>query len=216
MILSLGPSDRAAAKKASNRNHFDRWARDYERDRVSRWLAELQHEALDAVGLDTRDRLLDVGCGTGAAVRSASRVAASAVGVDLSPGMIERARELAADSPNTEFIEADVEALPFADASFSAALCTTSLHHYPKPDRALAEIGRVLVAGGRLVVADMTTDRLVVRAFDRLLRIAQASHVGLRSTDELRRLLIGAGFVEPVSRPLLHGCYAIVAARKRG
>jgi ubiquinone/menaquinone biosynthesis C-methylase UbiE len=204
------------SKKDSNRDHFDRWARDYERDPVSRWLAELQLEALDALELDAQDKLLDVGCGcgTGAAIRSASRVVASAVGVDLSSAMIERARSLATDSPRARFIEGDVESLPLADASFSAVLCTTSLHHYPRPERAVAEMTRVLEAGGRVVIGDMTTDRLAVRLFDRLLRRVQSSHVGLRSTRELTCLLSGAGLVEPVSRRLRRGLYTIISARK--
>jgi ubiquinone/menaquinone biosynthesis C-methylase UbiE len=202
------------SKKESNRDHFDRWARDYERDPVSRWLAELQLEALDALELDAQDQLLDVGCGTGAAVRSASRVVASAVGVDLSPAMIERARALATDSPRARFIEGDVESLPLADASFSAVLCTTSLHHYPRPERAVAEMTRVLEAGGRVVIGDMTTDRLAVRLFDQLLRRVQSSHVSLRSTGELTCLLARAGLVEPVSRRLRRGLYTIISARK--
>src|SRR5579863_6341472 len=62
-----------AEKKASSREHFDRWSREYERDQVSRWLQELQLEALAALGPGRDDRLLDVGCGSGAAVRAAAR-----------------------------------------------------------------------------------------------------------------------------------------------
>ena len=62
-------ADSPAAKKASSREHFDRWSREYEHDQVSRWLQELQLEALGALGPGPDDRLLDVGCGNGAAVR---------------------------------------------------------------------------------------------------------------------------------------------------
>ena len=200
-------------KKASSRRHFDRWARRYESDAVSRRLATLQEAALEELALEGDDRLLDVGCGTGAAVRSAAPVVARAVGVDLSAAMIARGRELAAGFRNVELREADAEALPFADDAFTAVLCTTSLHHYPRPERAIAEIVRVLARGGRAVIGDYVTDRLTVRVFDRVLRIAQPSHVGCRRSSEIAELMTGAGLRLPRTRPLLDGAYALVAAR---
>src|SRR5438132_527092 len=86
---------------------FDRWAQRYEEDPVSRWLAGLQQQALDALQLTATDRLLDVGCGTGAAVRRSAEMVQCAIGVDLSEAMIERARTLAGDLPTVSFDVAD-------------------------------------------------------------------------------------------------------------
>src|SRR5438067_2349113 len=116
---------------------FDRWAQRYEEDPVSRWLAGLQQQALHALQLTGTDRLLDVGCGTGAAVRRSAEVVQRAVGVDLSEAMIERARTLAGHVPNLSFDVADAGRLPFADGEFTAVLCTTSFHHYPDPEAAV-------------------------------------------------------------------------------
>jgi len=203
-----------ATKRDASRRHFDRWSRRYESDRVSRRLAERQREALTTLALAPGDAMLDVGCGTGAAVRAAAALADRAVGVDLSAGMIARGRELAAATPNVELLEADAEALPFADGSFTAVLCTTSLHHYPDAARAVAEMARVLAAGGRAVIADAATDRRLVWLADRALRRLQRSHVGLRSAGELEALLLEAGFVGSRTRPLMDGVYAIVHATK--
>ena len=175
-----------AAKKASSRQHFDRWSRQYEHDRVSRWLQELQLEALSALEPRPEDRLLDVGCGSGAAVRAAAGSVDRAVGVDLSQGMIDRARELARDTSNVEFSVADAETLPFENASFSALLCTTSFHHYPNPERAVTEMARVLTPAGRIVIADMVSDRLTMRLFDQVLRHTQRSHVGCQRSSVIR------------------------------
>ena len=210
------PVGGADQKRESSRRHFDRWARRYERDAVSRWLATLQEAALDGLALERDDRLLDVGCGTGAAVRAAAPRLDRAVGVDLSSAMIARGRELAAETPNVELHEADAEALPFEDGAFTAALCTTSLHHYPRPERAMAEIARVLAPGGRVVVGDWTTDRFAVRVFDLLLRRLQSSHVGCLRAGDIERLLTAAGLREPQTRPLFDGAYAIIGARKPG
>jgi ubiquinone/menaquinone biosynthesis C-methylase UbiE len=201
------------SKHAANRRHFDRWAKRYESDGVSRRLAALQHTALAGLSLGPTDRLIDVGCGTGAAVRAAAAVAERAVGIDLSAAMVERGRELAGELPNVELLEADAETIPFADGSFTAALCTTSLHHYPDPERAVAEIARVLSGGGRVAIADAITDRRIVWLADRILRRVQRSHVGMRSAAQLEALLLDAGFERPRTSLLEHGVWAVVTAR---
>ena len=109
--------------------HFDRWSRTYERDRRSRWMGEIQRQALAALELTPTDVLLDVGCGTGAAVRIASPDVAKAVGIDLSNGMIGEARQRAAGLTNVSFDVASATRLPFGDGAFSALLCTSSFHH---------------------------------------------------------------------------------------
>ncbi len=201
-------------KKARSRRHFDRWARRYEEDRTSRWLAELQREALDVLELTAGDRLLDVGCGTGAAVRRAAALVDHAVGVDLSPAMIARARELASDLPNATFQEADSERLPFPDGAFSAVLCTTSFHHYPAPRRAIGEMARVLAPGGRVAIGDGCADRLATRILDFGLRTFQRSHVRLYRSRELEAMLAAAGLSPQASRLLFKGGYVIATARK--
>lgn len=175
-------------------------------------MQELQLEALGALEPRPDDRLLDVGCGSGAAVRAAAPSVDRAVGVDLSEGMIARARGLAGATPNVEFLVADAEALPFEDATFSVLLCTTSFHHYPSPERAVGEMARVLMPGGRIVIADMVSDRLIMRLVDQLLRRTQRSHVGCQRSSGLASLLAGAGFAVSITRPLFHGFFAVVAA----
>jgi ubiquinone/menaquinone biosynthesis C-methylase UbiE len=205
----------SSPKKESSRRHFDRWARHYEEDRTSRWLATLQGAAVEALDLRAGDRLLDVGCGTGAAVRNTAPQVERAVGVDLSPAMIARARELAAELPNAEFQEADSEWLPFSDGAFTAVLCTTSFHHYPDPERATREMARVLAPDGRLVIGDGCSDRLPARLADLVLRTFQPSHVHLYRSAELEELLGEAGLKPERTELLWNGGYVIMAARKR-
>jgi ubiquinone/menaquinone biosynthesis C-methylase UbiE len=204
----------AGTKKERARHHFDRWARRYEEDRASRWLARIQAEALAALDLQNEDRLLDVGCGTGAAVRDAAARVERAVGVDLSPAMIARARHLAADVPNAEFQEADSERLPFADGAFTAILCTTSFHHYPDPRRAVREMSRVLAPGGRVVIGDGCSDRLATRVLDIALRLLQPSHVHFHTSRELETLLAEAELSRESLRLLWKGGYLVMSAQK--
>jgi ubiquinone/menaquinone biosynthesis C-methylase UbiE len=181
---------------------------------VSRWLADRQREALEQIALVPSDVLLDVGCGTGAAVRAAASRVSRAVGVDLSAEMIAQGRERAAGIENLELLEADAEALPFEDETFSAVMCTTSFHHYPNPGRAIGEMARALTPGGRVVIADMMSDRGLMRVADVAMRRLQASHVGMQRSGQLEQMFLAAGLVDPRTHPIYSGVYAYVSARK--
>jgi ubiquinone/menaquinone biosynthesis C-methylase UbiE len=202
-------------KKEKSRRHFDRWAGRYERDRTSRRLAGLQDSAVATLELGPDDRLLDVGCGTGAAVRRAAQIVERAVGADLSPAMIARARELASGLDNVEFVEADSERLPFPDGAFTRVLCTTSFHHYPAPEQAVREMARVLSPRGRLVIGDACADRRAARVFDAVLRLVQRSHVRMYRSEEMHGMLAGAGLAVKGVELLWSGGYMIVVARKQ-
>ena len=195
---------------------FDRWAGSYERDPFSRLIARLQQEALHVLELGEGDRLLDVGCGTGAAVRAAAEVVERAVGVDLSPKMLAEARERAGGLPGVEFVEGDSENLPFGDGEFTAVLCTTSLHHYPHPEVAAREFARVLAPGGRVALGDGTSDSVVMKIADFVCRKVERGHVRFQNVEELRALLAEAGLEQADGRSRWGGVYGIVTARKAG
>jgi ubiquinone/menaquinone biosynthesis C-methylase UbiE len=202
-----------AGKKQASEVWFDRWARFYERDLFSRFLRGLQQRALAALELGAGDRLLDVGCGTGAAVREAASRVEQAVGVDLSERMISRARELAEGLANVEFVQGDSEALPFADSSFTALLCTTSFHHYPDPEAAAGEMARVLAPGGRLVIGEANADRFPIRISNWLLSTFEQAHVSFYRTSELAAILERAGLRLGRAETLNLRNYMVLTAR---
>jgi ubiquinone/menaquinone biosynthesis C-methylase UbiE len=123
-------------------------------------LRALRRQVLDLADLRPGEAVLDVGCGTGTlALEAQPRVgdAGRVVGIDPAPKQLARARAKAAHRGlPLEFRLGVIEALPFPDASFDAALSTLMMHHLPDDlkRRGLAEIARVLKPGGRLVVAD--------------------------------------------------------------
>jgi ubiquinone/menaquinone biosynthesis C-methylase UbiE len=200
--------------KTASRRYFDGVADRYETDRRWRRVLRQQLLTLAALELQPGDRLLDVGCGTGAALRVATPLVARAIGLDLAPGMIEEAQRLAADLPNAEFVVADAEELPFADGEFTAVLCSTSIHHYPQPRQAVREMARVLAPGGRIAIGDSNPEQLVVRLVDRRLKRQEPGHLGFVHPDELARLLGDAGFEEISLRRLHRQGFVIALARK--
>jgi ubiquinone/menaquinone biosynthesis C-methylase UbiE len=198
------------------RTHFDRWSETYEQDRAARRLREIQTHALRMLGLQPGDALLDLGCGTGAATREAATSVKRAVGFDLSPAMIERARGLAGSLANVEFVQGDVSGgLPFDDGEFTAVLCTTAFHHFPRQLDTIGEIARVLAPSGRLLIADSNRSHPAVFVLDLALRLIQRSHVGFRSPRQLGSDLRGAGFAEVRTSTIWGGGYAFVRAERR-
>jgi ubiquinone/menaquinone biosynthesis C-methylase UbiE len=109
-----------------------------------------------SAGLSASDRVLDIGCGPGAAVRQAARIVVSgaAAGVDRSEPMIDIARRRSRRFPNTRFEVGSAESLPFPDGSFTAVWTAHSFHHWEDRAAGLAEMSRVLADGGRALILE--------------------------------------------------------------
>ena len=96
-------------------------------------------------------RVLDAGCGTGVVAITAARLGARVTGVDLTPELLERARENSRIAGlDVEWREADVEELPFPDAQFDVVLSQFAHMFAPRPDVAVREMLRVLKSGGTI------------------------------------------------------------------
>jgi ubiquinone/menaquinone biosynthesis C-methylase UbiE len=114
---------------------------------------------VELAALEPGERALDVGTGTGMVPFEVARVApdgASIVGVDISTGMIERSRanaiRMGIPDSRIAFRQMDAEALSLADGEFDVVTSAFALGHIPHPDRAVAEMFRVLRPGGRLLI----------------------------------------------------------------
>jgi SAM-dependent methyltransferase len=115
----------------------------------SNWV-ELVDRVVELGRLGGGARVLDVGCGTGRVAAALAERGAKVWGVDPSAEMLEVARSRVPASVGLK--EGRAEALPFRDAWFDGAVCMLSVHLLDRP-RALGELARVLVPGGRLVIA---------------------------------------------------------------
>ena len=111
--------------------------------------------------LESGERVLDLGSGAG----TDSLVAAQMVGpdgqvtgIDMTPAMLAKARAAAAEmeATNVEFVEGEVERLPFGDESFDVVISNGVIDLVPDKDAVFAEIFRVLAPSGRIQIADVT------------------------------------------------------------
>lgn len=104
---------------------------------------------LEAAAVGSGSRVLDLGCGTGLALRLASQRGAVVSGIDVSEAMLSIARSRV---PEGDLREAELDALPFDDAGFDAVLAVNAFQFAADPRHAIGEAARVCAPGGRVVV----------------------------------------------------------------
>lgn len=184
-------------KKASQ--HFDQWADHYEEGRTSYWFRHFQGLIIAALRPAPGQRVLDVGCGTGWAVRTIAHQepAAFACGLDISRAMLRQAQRRRDAAPHAAFVQADSEHIPCKDGTFDAVICSSSFHHYPDPVTALREMRRVLKTGGALLLLETSREAFwPVALYDLVQRAFRADHVRYYATQEILAFLKAAGFCQ--------------------
>ncbi len=163
------------------RAYYDVMAGGYENQRHAGYHLHLDEAEVECVADLVRGReVLEVGCGTGLILQRLARIASRAVGVDLSPGMLARAR-----ARGLEVQEGDATALPFPDASFDAAVSFKVLAHVPDIRAAMSEMARVVRPGG--ILAAEFYNRLSGRYLVKRLKDPSPIGGGVHDTDVFTR-----------------------------
>ena len=136
------------------------------------------------------DTVLDVACGGGIVVCAFAPHVRHATGIDMTPAMLDRARQLAAEKAidNVTWDRGDVAALPYADGAFDVVVTRFSMHHFLDPLSVLREMVRVCAPGGRVVVIDMyaSDDPAKAAEWNRAEKLRDPSHVRCLTLPELK------------------------------
>ncbi len=156
---------------------------------------------VDAASPRPDDTVLDVACGGGIVVCAFAPHVKHATGIDMTPAMLDRARQLAAEQGigNVAWERGDVGRLPYPDGAFDIVVTRFSMHHFLDPLAVLREMVRVCAPGGRIVVVDMyaSDDPAKAAEWNRAEKLRDPSHVRCLTLAELKGLFGSAGLAEP-------------------
>jgi SAM-dependent methyltransferase len=159
-------------------------------------ISAVGEHVVEATGLAAGMEVLDVACGSGNATIPAARAGARVTGVDFSPDLLAIARERAADAMvEIEWVEADIEQMPFADASFDRVISTFGHMFAPDHERTATEMKRVCRDGGQLGICCWTPGGAIGRMFAMVAELVPPPPGGasplLWGTEEHVRELLG-------------------------
>ena len=160
-------------------------------------ISAVGEHVVEAVGLRPGMEALDVACGTGNATIPAARAGARVTGSDFSPDLLAIARERAADAMvEVEWVEANAEQLPFADASFERVISTFGHMFAADHERTAAEMRRVCRPDAVIGICCWTPEGAIGRMFGMVAQLVPPAPGGasplLWGTEEHVRELLGA------------------------
>ena len=185
---------------------YDKHAISYDR-MWRRYIARTLGFLKASISFRSSDKILDVACGTGEFERLilSEHPDQQMIGIDISEKMLHFAREKCNRYPNVAFLRADASALPFPNHSFDLVISANSLHYFDNPSASLAEMRRVLLPMGSLVILDWCKEYLMCRCLDFFFRRIERGYQSCYTQRELQSLLDAAGFAVQSARKIKLG-----------
>jgi ubiquinone/menaquinone biosynthesis C-methylase UbiE len=150
---------------------FNQWAQAGRGDEMEDHHSDITNQAIALMDLNSEDRVLDLGCGTGWACRRMAPVVSEVVGLDVADEMLRRGEETSRQFKNLRFVWGSAESIPFDNGAFTKILSVESFYYYADQGKALDELYRVLAPGGRLFI---------------LINLYKDNHYSLRWVSELK------------------------------
>ncbi len=175
------------------REEFNLWVRDGRSSGLEAHHRSFVEDMVSFMGVEQRDRILEIGCGEGWASRLLASLAPEGlvVGLDVSDAMIRKARAASVAHENLLFLWADGESIPWQERFFSRAFSVESFYYMERPETALREIFRVLSPGGSVWILNHLSqeNEYTLRWLDRL-----KVPVHLHTAEEYGKLFESCGF----------------------
>jgi ubiquinone/menaquinone biosynthesis C-methylase UbiE len=152
---------------------FNQWAAAGRGDEMEGHHSDITEQTLTLMDIQSNDRILDLGCGTGWASRRMARLAPNGevVGLDLANEMLRRAEQASSAFRNVRYVWGSAEKIPEADNAFSKVLSVESFYYYADQGKALDELRRAMAPGAKLFI---------------LINLYKDNHYSLRWVTELK------------------------------
>jgi ubiquinone/menaquinone biosynthesis C-methylase UbiE len=150
---------------------------------------------IEMTGVSSADIVLDVACGPGLVACEFAPYAKHVTGIDITPPMIEQAKERQQDKglTNLTWQVGNVLPLPFPDSQLSMVLTCYTFHHFLNPKAVLSEMVRVCRPGGKVMIADVVQSPEKANAFDQLEELRDPSHVRAPTFFEMASIIAASG-----------------------
>ena len=178
------------------REQFSRQSQRYGKGHILENVADVI-EAIGFLNLPARARVLDVACGAGHTGLHLASLGHEVTCADLSPAMLERAREGAtARGLSIETKQHAAESMPYSDGAFDLVTCRVAPHHFSSPSQFVREVARVLRPGGWFLLIDGTIpddEPAAGEWLNRIEKLRDPSHVRLIAPGKWCTLCVEAG-----------------------
>lgn len=174
---------------------YSRLASVYDR-RWSFYINATIQETINRLEIKPYERVVDIGCGTGALIQQMFNLVPEAefAGLDPSIEMLNIAKQKLPKS--IELWIGSADNLPFPSESFDVVISTNAFHYFRNPAQAIQEAKRILKPDGRLVITDWCHDYLTCRVCDFFLRLFNRAHFQTYTASECRDMLRFEGLQE--------------------
>src|SRR5262245_21213842 len=196
--MDLKPATLANPADKQIQEEFNQWAAAGRGDEMEAHHSDITEQTLALMELQTADRVLDLGCGTGWASRRMARVAAEVTGLDVADEMLRRAEQASAGVDNVRYMWGSVEKIPAADNYFSKVLSVESFYYYADQGKALDELRRVMATGSKMFI---------------LINLYKDNHYSLRWVTELKVPVQALSGAEYIALMRAHGFHDVAARR---
>ncbi len=177
--------------KDKTKQHFNNTAADYNNSNDGKFVEPMYEALLTEIRKTQSGKILDVGCGNGNLFRLLSDGQYELFGIDFSENMITEAKKNCGDKAS--FSVADAEKIPFGDNIFDMVVCNASFHHYVHPSIVLAEMKRVLKAGGRLLIGDPYPPFVIRPLMNVLTKYSNEGDYHYYGIAEMKKLFVNNG-----------------------
>lgn len=184
--------------------------------KFSKFLSVVTQKILERANLKPRDKILDIGCGTGELLfkMRAKEPHADFTGVDVSPDMVEQAKKKL--GPGVYLDVGTVNHLRYPNNHFNLVTMSGMIHYLDFPTTAFREVYRITAAGGHVIAVDMASDFMLMKLGYWFRRIFNPSAIHLYSLKEIITLFESTGFTVTHSKVFRAGIFGLylVEAKK--